>query len=642
MQNDRVKGRARRAASGAALGVAVLAVGCGGETELGRAVQDAAIRVQALNSNGGPAWSVEHAAGVYRDVVSRLKPLADSGREGEQAGAWVLIGQSQLFLAEIPARRALETERAALNLITLIRGSLGQWERQHAQAVALDAYDPTAELAEIDAEARARDEEAAQQRAQRAAVAGEAEGLRAQAKERVDKARSAREQDAALRQRASAMSATEGLPLIEEARTLRRSADALDAEASILDARAQQVERGLGEIDLAIERLETQRQLLAGARAQIQASVATKKEHAAALRAGADASAAEIAARMDELAALRTGTLAPAYEEAARGLSEAAASATKAVKASKLNAQALAGAARRSLGDVQWHRAHSLGIYADVCGALARAEPALPQRDAYAAAAEQARAQRAEALAAATEAYQAAKTAFDGIGASGEAEDIKQKLDALLVGAIFATSGGQVDLRPGLQPEGDAEDSAPADDAGGVSGGADAAAAVPSPNEAIATYERLNAEGRGAEAAAMLILDPPELADQVATLIAQVGPRSQRLKDAITAKFGPEAMAELEDALGVPPADQLDFTVSGDTATAPATASPTGRIVLRLVDGAWKIDAASMGLTAEIIGAQAMAAPMIGAALDQLINAIESGAMTLDDLKAAMAQMGGG
>src|SRR5579862_8125044 len=118
------------------------------------ALREATITLQGLSSNGASGPSVSERTRAYNFVLTSLRPVADQGRNGETGHAYLLISQAQAGLAEGPATDAAAHERLALAQGQGVRDALSQWLNANALADAAASYDPTKELADIDAQVK--------------------------------------------------------------------------------------------------------------------------------------------------------------------------------------------------------------------------------------------------------------------------------------------------------------------------------------------------------------------------------------------------------------------------------------------------------------------------------------------------------
>ena len=432
------------------IALAISAAGCDEQDSAATTIADAnrTLRAMAIASPSPTGESsVSSKVQQYKSIISSLRSVTSDARPRQTATAWLLIHEAQMGLAEFHAADAADLEGEVLRRITVIRSALAGWISDNAIADARAEYSAAPEIEQIDKKVAERQAQIAAVRAKQEEVASQVSDLRNRAAEISGRAGKERVAIGEIRRQSIGMSAVDATPLIEEAVKRGRAADALDVQASRLQAEANKIAPQIEELKGEVARLTSQQNLLGEAREQAKRREAMAKQEAADAREHAALAEADLSQLVTELRDLRSGPLVKATEDALSGFAEAAGSARRAEAVARTRAKIAGGSANQSLGDVSWMRAQGLSAYASILEAVAGASPPPAEADAYSAEADEARQQQAEALAKATEAYEAAARAFDSAGVRGEGRDKLQRAIERIAQAAYTTSGGETDLR---------------------------------------------------------------------------------------------------------------------------------------------------------------------------------------------------
>lgn len=616
-------------------------VGCDRGTAATEPLREANLTLRSLapEGRGGPAVAARGAA--YTKVISALKPVADEGTAGEKSAAYLLLAQAQAGLAERSASEAAEIERGLQRDLQGVRDSLSHWMTSSAIAAAAASYDPTRELAEIDAQIKEKTDLRVVEQQKKAAVDAKVEAVRGEAAALSERGRAKRQEAGTIKAGTAAQSAVEAETSTIRAREIAREADALEVQAATLEANALQQAPESVEIQLQIDRLTNQKELLEKAREDVLRRAETAKAQAAEARAAAAAAAATIKQRVEAVDKRRAEALEGPTAAAIKGYTDAAQFASKASGAKGVS-QLSAGSLKQSVGDAQWTKARGLTAYAETMEALASVSPALPEAASYRQKAEAAKAEAKEALEAATEAYEAADGAF-GAGGNGLNAERVSAVNAALGAIVERTSGGAKNIRKTDTPAEEPGTATPSEtSAGGV-----AADSPQATLQALVDLQKSKQYDRAVEFFATK--DETERAALGAVLgLAQKG---EALDAAMKAKFGKgleEAGAAMGgampggmgggamDAMKDLDASSVAFTVEGDKAT--GTLPGGQKMTMVRQDGKWRIDMGSMGVPAEEIGmVAAMVGPM-GKAMDEVTAEINGGKHAT--MEAAMMSFG--
>lgn len=622
--------------------------GCDRDDRVADAVMAATIKLAAVSPGATGTATPAMDDKAYTEVISSLKAVAGQGGEGQQAAVDLLIARAQLGLAGQTAVETGELEQAALRSVTAARSDLQAYLSYSVQAGALSQFDPAPLLADLDKQITAREADLKKARQAKQDIDAQIAALKAQSQAKLDQAAAEHKIEAGLREQAIRGSSTEAAGLIADANKHRRIADGFDVEASTLDAQAAQIAPRSPEAQLLIDQLTNQRDQLGHGRNEVQKRDAANRQLATAARAEQAKAAEAVDAAVKAVVSAREGDLPKKYDDAAKQFADAAATAGKAAKANKTQSAMLVGEARHSLGDLNWARAQGIGSAAALLETLAAATPALPQQADYAKQASEARAAEKTALDAATEAFQAAKAAYEGANVKGEAAAKIEQVGKSLSEIILTTSGGSVDLRSDADK---ATASPPASAPAGTAAAADSAvAAADSPKATVDAMVAAIKAGRFEDVGGYLYIPDQATRDLTLASLKMLG-KFQQLDDACKAKFG-KALSDLPGSptaaakqsmmaglnLGANGAGpELAYNVTGDTASATGPSLPEP-LKFRRVNGKWLIDGTKpAGVDDQQMKVASAMIPVMAKALDGVIADVQAGKFkTIDEVGPAL------
>lgn len=418
-----------------AAGFAAGLSGCDRRDAVDEAIKSAEIQLGTVNLAGAmPLPSDSRRKGVYEGVLNTLKGAGGSAGPGQEAAVNMLTGRAHAGLAEIQSGKAAEGESAFLAEIIRARSVLDKWQSQNASADALDVYDPTKDLSDLDKQIEERSREAQDMASKQKAQEQLVSGLRAQAEEVQGRAKTIREQETALRTQARGTAAVSRAALIEQSAERRRAADDLDKQASELLAKASIEAPKVEEFSRQVTRLKTQQDLLRQAQAEIRSRVETSRQNATRAREDAKSAGTEVAQLLTTLATTREGLAGPS-DTAVSGYTQAVAAAKKAASAgkdTKAAAMVAAGSFQQSLADVLATKARGQMSFAGLVQAAADAKPALTGAASWKEKAKAANDQASATVKDAEEAYKSALGMFEGAGAGDKAKNVSEALKRLL------------------------------------------------------------------------------------------------------------------------------------------------------------------------------------------------------------------
>lgn len=440
--------------------------GCG-DDDADRALSQASANLASLTGGSDLHPSLEYRTRVYEAILSSASAISQSGTPAQRAAAALLAAEAQMGLAEIPAARAVDLEHRFNGLVVLARARLGQWLNLQASASALDQFDPSAEMADLDALAARRAEEMAQAQSRRDELDRRIKELTRRADERNQHAQAERLRGAEIRRQEAEVSATRGAELAVEVRKHMRAADLLQVEAAKLMAQVEVIRPQLAAAELEIQKLSRQREQVFAAKAQIKQKAQRKAEQAVQAREQAQDAAQELRSLFEQIRDLRASEIAQAVNEAVSGaggsgggFQGAARSARAAQEVLSATARLAAGRASHSLGDVNLTLAHGWRQWAELLEDMAGANPPLPDASTYAEAASAARQAKDEGLQSAIGALKQAQQSFERSGVRGESRERIGRV-AQSIGATIAELSGEPADQPDEPPAPPEDQSAP-------------------------------------------------------------------------------------------------------------------------------------------------------------------------------------
>ncbi len=533
-----------------------------------------------------------------------LSPHIDAKQPGHAAAANSLLARAKAALATLKVEEANVAEQAALNKSLELRGKLDEWLVQKARADSLVKFDPSKSKKEIDASIAALTRQIGEAQAQRTAADGAVAALKAKSDGLLAQAKALREQASAVKARVNGASATEGLTLVQQAAEIGRRADALDKEASFVQADAMAAQPAADDAAARLVKLSNELNQAKTADAELAAITKATREQAEAARAQAEGAAAATAKGASELEALHApeAALATALDGAVKGFKDAIASAGKSISAA--GGGEAGGAAKlakagyqQALGDALYARTRGMQDYLAILGAMANSKPALPDAAKYADVSKSVSEAAAAALKDAQEAYEAAKDAY---AAGGGKEEVRAKLEKLaaLVGKMGVKKEEAAPVAPAAAPT----------DGAATEGAKDAAAAAAAPLEGdpVAAVKALFArqiEGREtADEAKVLATFANLTSTQRDMVVAQLrmGAAAKDLDVACTEKLG-KGLVQLFKEAGpqgamlkasvegmAPTLDAMEFIAVSSTEVKVQVQGTPMAYSVKLADGVWK------------------------------------------------------
>lgn len=619
---------------------AVVLTACDQRSETAKVVQAQSTSVQVASGGGNARPLAADHQKVLGSAQKATEPVSKEGSSGEQSAASLLLATTQRSLADYPLQNAISLDMRARNLMTRIDGCAAEWSARSSTAAAAEGFAPASQIEQLNA---FRAEKSSQMTALQNELTGiktRVEGLRAQAKTKMDAAGEKQSTYTRMMGEAVKLSAAQAAEMVTEANVHRREADRLRLEGSSIDVEADRIAPEIGEVQKRVDEL-------AKHIAEADRSISDLRKRAEQFSAEAQAarSAATVAANdldryIGQIDALYDGVpqadesevgsddkvnLKTAYENAISAFTKARTSANAAKDAPAFSKLA-SGEASIGIANAQWGWAQSLDNYASHLENLLLVTPKLPQAESYAERAKQLRELHTAALTEAAAAYDAAVSAMSTARVTGPAKERLERLGELLDKAKKVTGEEKADVvatfnlpyKIGARASGEA--AAPA--AGGVD-----------PALTSTLTQILDAMKTQQDPAAFI--EGPEG-------IKKLLSAATRMQAQIAAKFGSDGGAALSQMspVGAGGMENLSVADATITMTGDSTADvEIGGQTLKFVkvEGNWKLDGASL------LGAQGqMILPMadaIATVFDDLAKGIESGKYA--DVNAVMKDMQG-
>eukprot|EP01025_Chloroclados_australasicus_P046106 TRINITY_DN5087_c2_g1_i9.p3 TRINITY_DN5087_c2_g1~~TRINITY_DN5087_c2_g1_i9.p3 ORF type:complete len:268 (-),score=49.31 TRINITY_DN5087_c2_g1_i9:13-816(-) len=217
--------------------------GCEQEDPSATALSDAAIQIRTISPGSVPPTSDDFATSQYRLASGKLDAAARDGNDAQKAIAAILSAEIAIGNAR-PAMTALARIEHEIGS-KLTRMTSLETARVSAQqtAEALGSYDPSAEREAIEQQASELQQQLSDAQDERQQLVTQVESLNAQIAGLEGEVSTIRGQESQLRDRALREDPITAARTSIEAREVGRRADALEVQASNLDARRSVLER---------------------------------------------------------------------------------------------------------------------------------------------------------------------------------------------------------------------------------------------------------------------------------------------------------------------------------------------------------------------------------------------------------------
>jgi predicted nucleic acid-binding Zn-ribbon protein len=560
-----------------------LVPGCDQRSQGSKSLQSAS---NSLHATGvAPEADASKLQSRLKQISGSLADVAANGSAGEKSSAAVLLAQTTMGEGELAAQAAKTADFTIRNQLVLVSGLLADWSRHSATVNSLKTFDPSKDLAELDAGKAAMQSELESHEKALAAAKARQSQLQDEAKAKMVEAEAAAREYATRSQSAIKMTATQAAEVVIKANEFRRQADDLRTAGGKLQAAADLLEPTVKEYGVLGEKCRRQIANYEKSAESLRTRRQASEQESAAAAAKANAAANDLDKMVVELLAKRASDVVPAYAKAADHFAKAASKAAGAAAAAPGMSKVSQGSAKLALAETHWGQSHGARAVISTLDALAGVRPALPQASQYKAKAEELRAEAKTSLETAAAALEEAKSAFESARISDKA--VKERLTMLAeqVGKAKDIAGGASIEPPSAPVE------TPAAGSGAAAGGS-APAATAAVDPAL-----LEAVDRALEATrtyntASLIDSAVGIDDEGKALLRKMAAMTDAMgavDKACREKFGKSVNEVLASnpmmgqalkgmggaiAVGDVKAADLTFKVEGDKATATMPGSP--------------------------------------------------------------------
>ncbi len=450
------------------------------------AIRAAQMRLTAITNSGASTARQESKQAVLRQIASDLGAVMGKATGAEKAAASLILSRVHAGLAEAAADEAQTLDREYQTELTRARGLFSTWHSAASNAANLASYDPSTELAAIKAQGDALVAILKTKESDKAAIEGQVNDLRSQAKAKAEAVNAKRLEAASIRARAASLSPMEAEGVVKEAAQRSREGDALEVEQAELETKANQVAPRIAEIQTEIDTLHRQQTLNVKAGEQVSAKAEQASKDSAAETERAGGLATQFDALVNQLLKQRQEAVAPKFVAAIELYEKAASAARSGQEVSRSQAGGAGAQASMAMGDLHWANASGVENTVSLLERAGTSKPDLASASVYKASAEKLQVERDAALEAAAKAYAEAMDALEKVTAKSP-ENTRQLAHAKqrLAEARYKLSGGKDDVRDATR-EAAGENALNAGESGDSSGKASSSAPVESGDRAIA------------------------------------------------------------------------------------------------------------------------------------------------------------
>jgi len=378
---------------------------------------------------------------TYRETEELVAEFAGSENGFAEAAA-VTLAISKLGQASLASQDASAAETTALHEARVIRGMINEWLTMKAIALAADQFDPSQEIAEIDKIIRLREDDIKHHSNLFDRINSEIAEIDTIIVDLSAKSDAERNEAGGLELQMPRVSATEAARIAERVREHTLRADQFELEAMRNEGVVGQLRPGAREIQLNVEKANSQIALLKSARNELNERSVTSKKNARDAEQATNESTNRINDAVAHYAELRSNEVESANQKAISTTRASISALRDANSALKEIASLTKASAQQTLAECYSRQAIGFGEEAILYNALAEAGI---QGD-WASKVDTARSSETEALEASHEAFQSAASALRGARIGG---DEGEKIEATAV---------RLDRLGGVEPEPEYED----------------------------------------------------------------------------------------------------------------------------------------------------------------------------------------
>ncbi len=627
------------------------------------AIRAAQVKLTAITNSGASTARQESKQAVLRQIASDLGAVMGKATGAEKAAANLILSRVHAGLAEAAADEAQTLDREYQTDLTRARGLFSTWHSAASNAANLASYDPSTELAAIKAQGDALVAILKTKEADKAAVEGQVNDLRTQAKAKAEAVNAKRLEAASTRSRAASLSPMEAESVVKEAAQRSREGDALEVEQAELETKANQLAPRIAEIQTEIDTLHRQQTLNVKAGEQVSAKAEQASKDSAAETERAGGLATQFDTLVGQLLKQRQESVAPKFAAAIELYEKAASAARSGQEVSRSQAGGAGAQASMAMGDLHWANASGVENTITLLERAGSSKPDLASSSVYKASAEKLQGERDAALEVAAKAYADAMEALEKVIAKSP-ENTRQLAHAKqrLAEARYKLSGGKDDVRDATReaagenalnagesgsPSGKASSSAPVEAGGGAMAGGDQ-----STPEGLLAMLLAAGESKDTKAALRLThFENESFKRMSSTMVEKLDALDQAMKAKFNASFFDVAAknpmtkqfasgADVFEAGGAKLlANEFKVTTTGDKASAAHSKAPKPVPFIK-VGGQWFVDGdAAMGQSMPP-GAEKMVEQMmtgVAKGIDAVIADINSG--KIPDANSAMGAL---
>lgn len=392
-------------------------VSCDRGGELSAAIGKARNTLTALTGSGASAAPTELRDRKYADVIRELQEKIGSGDPGSVAAANLLMAQATAGQAELIAARARAADGALASALVTARAEFSLFREQRSLAAAREGYNPLADIAKLEAQAKERTDEIAGLTSELAKNEEKVKALRDRAAAETAKADAKRAEERSILSGSAEMISSDRLDAAKRAAEVRRAGDGFERAAAELEAEMRRHEPRSEEIRLEIRRAQQQKDSLAKARQSLLDLQRFTQEQVKASLESAAAAEAKLAQSVAAIEKMIAEEVKPRFDEALTKYNAANSKVGAARNGGSRQAVAVTGGTvQHAIAGLQREKFQSLARAAAFMAELGAATPALSDAAKFTQSGAALLEESKQAMTASAEAYASASGAFQGAG----------------------------------------------------------------------------------------------------------------------------------------------------------------------------------------------------------------------------------
>lgn len=410
-------------------------MGCDQGTDTQAALRNTGHQFASAASGDARAFG-DRTTATYEDIVRTMTPMAGD-EDGYAEAAAVTVARAKIGLAAQAAQAASTAETLSQRKIRVIRGLLSEFITLDAVAQAAAAFDPRADLSELDNLIADRRNDAGVYQRQKADIDAQIADLEGRIAELESKAAAERAKAGTLGLQMAGVNAQRSAELAAEVREYTLRADQFELEAVRIQGRVGQLRPSAAEIGLNVQKAQAQIQLLENSKRELEERARVAESDAAEARSAAAQARAKLSEAAADLVTFRESEVATKADAVHSMLSQAESALRDARTVLKDSASIARASIEEIRGSVWARRAAGHNEAAAMFEALANAGVPGPQAQN----AESARESAAEAAEKSDAAFQSAASALRAVRSKGDSAD------------KLRSAAERIDRLAGIQPE---------------------------------------------------------------------------------------------------------------------------------------------------------------------------------------------